>query len=94
MEKPAPPYSAGMNDLVKPAWGHLPESLPAGQERLPSVGRAVNPAGDRPEHAFGEGPRVLLQLLLAVAQDEIDGHRRHLLPNSRLSFPILSYRIP
>ena len=81
MENPAPPYSTGMNGEA--GVGHFAVGLPAGQERLPAVGRAVDLTGDRTEHALGEGLGVLLQLLLAVAQGEIDGHDRHLLPVSR-----------
>lgn len=69
---------------------HLAVRLPAGQERPPPVHRTVDPAGDRPEHALGECACVLLQLLLAVAQREIDGHDRHLLPISFLSRVSLS----
>ena len=84
MENPAPPYSAGMNYLVKPA--RASRGTPPGRPgTLPPALRAVDLAGDRPEHSFGERPRVLLQLLLAVAQREIDGHDRHLLPVSFLS---------
>ena len=73
---------------------HLAVRLPASQERLPPVGRTVDPAGDRPEHALGERPRVLLQLLLALAQREINGHDRHLLPVSFLSRVLLPHAQP
>ena len=73
------PLVPAVADAVAPA-----PVLAAGQERLPVAGRAVDLARDRTEHALGEGLGVLLQLLLAVAQGEIDGHGRHLLPISRL----------
>src|SRR4029077_20105017 len=77
--EPGPAVVGGDERLGEARVGHFAVGLPAGQERLPAVVRAVDQAGDRAEHAFGEGPGVLLQFLLAVAQGEIDGHGGHLL---------------
>jgi hypothetical protein len=53
---------------------HLAVGLPARKKRLPSVGGPIDRVDDRPEHSLGERLRILLQLLLTVAQGEVDGH--------------------
>src|SRR3954452_25258780 len=60
--------------LREPGMGHLAIRLSASEERLPSVGGSVDGLDRRPEHSLGERLRVLLQLLLTVAQGEVDGH--------------------